>query len=64
MTERKLLDSLDRFCQGRTLVIATHRLSVLQRVDRIIVLDGGRVVVDDSRDAALRNCKEARHERP
>lgn len=52
-TERKLLDNLDRFCQGRTLVIATHRLSVLQRVERIIVLDGGRIVIDDSRDAAL-----------
>ncbi|QCI14590.1 type I secretion system permease/ATPase [Pseudomonas putida] len=53
MTERKLLDNLERFCQGRTLLIATHRLSVLQRVDRIIVLDGGRIVVDDLRDAAL-----------
>ena len=53
MTERKLLDNLDRFCQGRTLVIATHRLSVLQRVERIIVLDGGRIVIDDSRDVAL-----------
>ncbi|HYQ55584.1 MAG TPA: ATP-binding cassette domain-containing protein, partial [Pseudomonas sp.] len=53
MTERKLLDNLDRFCQGRTLVIATHRLSVLQRVERIIVLEGGRIVIDDKRDAAL-----------
>ena len=53
VTERKLLDNLDRFCQGRTLVIATHRLSVLQRVERIIVLDGGRIVIDDKRDAAL-----------
>jgi len=26
---------------------------VLQRVDRIIVLDGGRIVIDDSREAAL-----------
>ncbi len=53
MTERKLLDNLERFCQGRTLVIATHRLSVLQRVDRILVLDAGRIVIDDARDAAL-----------
>jgi len=53
ITERRLLDNLDRFCQGRTLVIATHRLSVLQRVDRILVLDGGRIVIDDARDAAL-----------
>ncbi len=53
LTERKLLDNLERFCQGRTLVIATHRLSVLQRVDRILVLDAGRIVIDDARDAAL-----------
>ena len=34
-------------------MIATHRLSVLQRVDRILVLDAGRIVIDDARDAAL-----------
>lgn len=53
VTERALLDNLERFCQGRTLVIATHRMSVLQRVDRVLVLDGGRIVIDDQRDAAL-----------
>ena len=53
VTERRLLDNLDRFAQGRTLVIATHRMSVLQRVDRVLVLDAGRIVIDDKRDAAL-----------
>lgn len=53
ISERRLLDNLERFCQGRTLIIATHRMSVLQRVDRVLVLDGGRIIIDDKRDAAL-----------
>lgn len=53
VTERLLLEKLATWTQGRTLVVATHRVSVLQLVERIIVLDYGRIVIDDHRDAAL-----------
>lgn len=53
VTERLLLEKLATWTQGRTLVVATHRVSVLQLVERIIVLDNGRIVIDDHRDAAL-----------
>lgn len=53
VTERLLLEKLATWTQGRTLVVATHRVSVLQLVERIIVLDSGRIVIDDHRDAAL-----------
>ncbi|MBH3443063.1 type I secretion system permease/ATPase [Pseudomonas moraviensis] len=53
VTERLLLEKLASWTQGRTLVVATHRVSVLQLVERIIVLDNGRIVIDDHRDAAL-----------
>jgi ATP-binding cassette subfamily C protein LapB len=57
VTERRLLDELKRWCDGRTLVVATHRLSVLQKVDRIIVVDNGRIVIDAPRDVALARLK-------
>ncbi|WP_434771573.1 type I secretion system permease/ATPase [Pseudomonas entomophila] len=57
VTERRLLDELKRWCDGRTLVVATHRLSVLQKVDRIIVVDSGRIVIDAPRDVALARLK-------
>ncbi|MGC1331273.1 type I secretion system permease/ATPase [Pseudomonas sp.] len=58
VTERRLLEQLATWCQGRTLVVATHRVSLLQLVERIIVLDGGRIVIDDHRDAALARLKQ------
>ena len=58
ITERQLLEKLSTWCQGRTLIVATHRVSILQLVERIIVLDNGRVVIDDQRDAALTRLKQ------
>lgn len=58
VTERKLLDDLMLWSEGRTLVIATHRLSVLQRVGRIIVVDNGHIVIDAPREAALAQLRQ------
>jgi ATP-binding cassette subfamily C protein LapB len=38
----------------RTLLLVTHRASLLGLVDRLIVMDGGRVVADGPRDAVLK----------
>ena len=43
-TERALDEALDHLLKNRTCVIVAHRLSTLNRVDRILVLDGGKVV--------------------
>ena len=64
VTERKLLDDLELWSEGRTLIIATHRVSVLQRVERIIVVDHGRIVIDDQRDAALARLRQPTGARP
>jgi ATP-binding cassette subfamily C protein LapB len=39
---------------GRTLLLVTHRASLLGLVDRLIVLDGGRLVADGPRDQVLK----------
>lgn len=36
-----------------TLIVSTHRLSLLAYVERIIMIDNGRLVMDGSRDAVL-----------
>jgi ATP-binding cassette, subfamily B, bacterial len=43
-SERAVLDALDRAAEGRTLLAVSHRLSLAARADRVVVLDGGRVV--------------------
>ncbi len=52
--EARLIANLARATRGRTLILVTHRLSMLQLVDRVIVLDQGRIVLDGLRDDVLR----------
>jgi ATP-binding cassette subfamily B protein len=42
--ERAIVENLDGFYKGRTVVIVAHRLSTVKNADQIIVLDGGRIV--------------------
>ena len=43
-SEQAVLDALDRAAEGRTVLSVSHRLSLAARADRVVVLDGGRVV--------------------
>lgn len=58
--EAQLVARLERVTRGRTLIIVTHRTSMLRLVDRVIVLDRGRVVVDGKRDDIIRAMTNAR----
>jgi subfamily B ATP-binding cassette protein MsbA len=42
-SERHIQDALARLVRNRTTFIIAHRLSTVERADRIIVLDGGRI---------------------
>lgn len=43
-SEQLIQDALWRLMQGRTAIVIAHRLSTVQKMDRIIVLDDGRIV--------------------
>lgn len=43
-TERKIQESLDSIMEGRTSIIVAHRLATITKVDRILVLNEGRLV--------------------
>lgn len=53
VTEQYVIDQLSAWLGHRTLVIATHRLAILRLVDRIIVVDNGRVIIDDVKEKVL-----------
>jgi ATP-binding cassette subfamily B protein len=42
--ERMIVENLDKFYQGKTVVIVAHRLSTVRNADQIVVLDKGKVV--------------------
>jgi ATP-binding cassette subfamily B multidrug efflux pump len=42
-TEAAIQDSLDILMQGKTVIAIAHRLSTITRMDRLIVLDQGRI---------------------
>lgn len=52
-SERRFIDNLAPWLAPRTLVVATHRPAVLKWVDRVVVVDGGRVVRDGPKDEVL-----------
>ncbi|MFV9259857.1 type I secretion system permease/ATPase [Citrobacter freundii] len=55
VSEKQFIGSLKGWLgKTRTLIVATHRLPILELVDRIIVLDNGRIVMDGPRDSILR----------
>ena len=51
-TEAKILDAMRRLMRNRTTFIITHRMSMLQRVDKIFELENGKLVERERFDYA------------
>ncbi len=58
--EAALIARLEQATRGRSILIVTHRMSMVRLVDRIIVLDRGRVLVDGPRETVMRAMASAR----
>jgi len=53
--------NLRRIAEGRTVIIVSHRLSMLSDASQILVIDRGRIVDVDRHDALLSKCTFYRH---
>ena len=51
--EASIQSALDRVMEGKTVIAIAHRLSTIARMDRIVVLEDGRIVEEGTHDALL-----------
>ena len=53
-SERLVQQALDRLKSGRTTIVIAHRLATVRGADRILVVDGGRIVASGPHDELVR----------
>jgi ATP-binding cassette, subfamily C, bacterial LapB len=59
-TEAQITTRIGAFAEDKTVVLVTHRTSMLAMVGRVIVIDGGRVVADGPRDRIMEALQSGR----
>lgn len=52
-TERHFITQFAKWSAGRTVIIATHRMRVLELVQRLIVVENGQIALDDNKERGL-----------
>ncbi|ECW8500137.1 ATP-binding cassette domain-containing protein, partial [Salmonella enterica] len=62
-TEREFIQRLHQWLGNRTLVVATHRVPILELVERVIVLKEGQLVMDAPKAQALNADRMQSHRR-
>jgi len=58
--EAQFRQRLGSVLEGKTLLLFTHRTSMLQLVDRVIVMDGGKVVADGPKSDVLKALRDGK----
>jgi subfamily B ATP-binding cassette protein HlyB/CyaB len=52
-SERIIQDNMRRICERRTVFVIAHRLSAVRGANRIITIEGGRIVEDGTHDELI-----------
>lgn len=59
-SEEGIKRRLGEYAQGKTVVLVTHRTSLLELVDRIIVMDAGQIVADGPKEQVVQALRQGR----
>ncbi len=52
--EDHVIRQMQSWISGRTLILVTHRPALLKMVDRIVVMENGRIIADGTKEQILR----------
>jgi ATP-binding cassette, subfamily B, bacterial IrtB/YbtQ len=54
VNEAAVHEGIERLMAGRTVVMVAHRMRTVQRADRVVFLDDGKIIEEGSHDSLLR----------
>jgi ATP-binding cassette subfamily C protein len=55
-TEQEVTDALETLLGKKTMIIVAHRLSTVKNCDKIVIIDGGKIVNSGRYDILMRDC--------
>lgn len=56
-SEKKLIENIDSYLEGKTTLLVTHKTSMLKLVDRLIVLEDGHIILDGPKEEVFQELK-------
>lgn len=59
-TEKRILENLHKTRAGRTTILIAHRISTIERMDKILFIDDGKLVAVGSHEQLYESCTEYR----
>src|SRR5690606_40292363 len=59
-SETALKSRLKEACQDKTVIVVTHRTAMLSLIDRLIIVDEGRIVADGPKDYVIDSLRDGR----
>ena len=59
-TEKRILDNLRKTREGRTTILIAHRISTIEKMDKILFIDDGRLVAMGPHEELYATCEEYR----
>ena len=61
ISEKLIHQAVEEFSRGRTTLVNAHRFATVLFADRIVVMDGGRVIDVGEHDQLLSRCRLYHH---